>query len=80
MIKQDVTAAAGACGRGKRRYIALFVPVLLIAAIAGLLLLRSNAAASPLGGSLTRTPHNRRLPAPIAGATASSSSAATNRS
>ena len=39
---------------GKRRYIALLFPVLLIAAVVGVLLQRSNAAASPLGTSDAR--------------------------
>ena len=51
MFKQDVPRFAGRVMRGGRRYIVLFVPVLLIAAVAGSLLLRSNAAASPLAAT-----------------------------
>ena len=54
MFKQDMPGVAGRAIRGKRRYIALFFPVLLIAAVVGLLLLQSSAAASPLGATDAR--------------------------
>ena len=54
MFKQDMPGEAGRAMRGKRRYIAFVFPVLLIAAVAGMLLQRSNAAASPLGTSDAR--------------------------
>jgi hypothetical protein len=51
MFKQDVPKLAGRVMRGGRRYIILGVLVLLIAAVAGSLLLRSNVAASPLAAT-----------------------------
>ena len=45
---------AGRAMRGKRRYMAFVFPVFLIAAVAGMLLQRSDAAATTLGTSNTK--------------------------